>query len=68
MNSEGWRQFFDSMLFEGINSWDVDKALDDFAKLEKAHRELWLFIEEHGGTVLLAHATQIMRIKSMEEE
>lgn len=29
--------------------------------LERAIREMWLLIEEHGGPVIKAHATELMR-------
>jgi hypothetical protein len=37
-------------------------------ELEKAIREMWLLIEEHGGPAILAHATQLMRIHNLIEE
>jgi hypothetical protein len=44
-----------------IDEWN-SRPIED--KLEKANRDLFMLIEEHGGNIIKAHASQLLKIRS----
>lgn len=47
---------------------DIPDLIAEVAEMRKAGRELLLLIEEHGSKVLLAHAKQLLNIRSIFDE